>query len=497
MRISLSDPKKFFVFSLLIIFTLINILIFIQHSLENINSFWEIELGEGITLNEVYRLSAGLPIYKSLDTYPLIQVCYPPLSLWLMSLILPDNPDFMFGACRILVFISSLAVSLIIFLIIKNLTNNWFSAFIGLGIYFSFTHILMWGSLLRVDFPGILLMMFSLYLFMLTENRNGFLRYLFAFPLILGLLAKHSLLAVPAGIFTFCLLEKDVRRLLALIGGFAAAGIIFLTINITTRGEFFRHIFLYTSPIWSLDLLILQLPPVIIDFILYIPVLFFWFAGKLRLYKKYLLLSILLIFSALELFAMSRVWCTSNFSLELFCILSVVIPVAAFELEKHYKNLIALTYILLAIISSFIIRNSYFTVNPMYSYHLYGHKSNLYETPKIISKIKKEPGDVLTQKASWSLLSDKKFIFDPMAMSLLEEKGLWNQNNFLKDIKNKKFSLIVLRFNVSDWPNVDSKYDFTDEIPFAIKQNYDLEGTVYDAFIYKPKPENKIIQKRK
>ncbi|MBN2190875.1 MAG: glycosyltransferase family 39 protein, partial [Candidatus Aureabacteria bacterium] len=273
MRMSLSDPKKFFVFSLLVIFTLINILIFIQHSMENINSFWEIELGEGITLNEVYRLSAGLPIYKSLDDYPLIQVCYPPLSLWLMSFLLPDNPDFMFGSCRILVFISSLAVSLIVFLTIKNLTRNWFVSFIGLGIYFSFTHILMWGSLLRVDFPGIFFMMFSLYLFMLGENKNGFSRYLFAFPLILGLLAKHSLLAVPAGIFTFCLLKKDFKRMAALVGGCSAAGIIFLAINMATRGEFFRHIFLYTSPIWSIDLLILQLPPVLVDFILYAPVL--------------------------------------------------------------------------------------------------------------------------------------------------------------------------------------------------------------------------------
>ncbi|MDD5644765.1 MAG: glycosyltransferase family 39 protein [bacterium] len=497
MRDFFHDPKKFFVLSILIISILINFLVFIQHSLENINSSWEIELGEGITLNEICRLRAGLPIYKNLATYPLIQVCYPPFSLWLMSRFVPDDPQFMFGACRIIVFISSLLVSLIIFLIIKTLTASRFAALIGLGIYFSFTHILMWGSLLRVDFPGIFFMMLSLYLFVATKNKNGFSRYIFAIPIILGILAKHSLVTVPAGIFVFCLVQKDIKRLAALVAGCLSAGVIFLIINFSTQGEFFRHIFLYTSPLWSIELLILQFPPVIMDFILYIPILLFWFGGKLRLRKKYMLLSIMLVFSFISLFAMGRVWCTSNFSLELFCILSIIIAVSVFELEKHYKNFIALAYVLLIIISSFVIRKSYYSINPMYSHHLYRHEYNRYETPKIISIIKREPENVLTQKASWSLLSGKEFLFDPMAMSLLSKKGLWDQNKFLADIKNKKFSLIVLRFDVSDWPDVDCKFDFTDEAVFGIKENYGLESVIYDAFIYKPKVEAKTIQKRK
>jgi hypothetical protein len=90
-------------------------------------------------------------------------------------------------------------------------------------------------------------------------------------------------------------------------------------------------------------------------------------------------------------------------------------------------------------------------------------------------------GDVLSEDASYLLLAGKQVIFQPYIMSLLSRTGKWNQDEFVQTIRDKKYSMIILRVDLNDPYNTEQQggawemagFDrWTPEMESAIMESY-------------------------
>jgi hypothetical protein len=125
---------------------------------------------------------------------------------------------------------------------------------------------------------------------------------------------------------------------------------------------------------------------------------------------------------------------------------------------------------------------------------------------QLIRLLNGAPGEVLSEDASYTFLAGKEVIFQPYIMSLLARTGKWDQAEFVQTIRDKNYSMLVLRVDLTDPYNTEqqgSAYEmagfdrWTPEMEAAILESYSVfpEGALDTGvgnywYIYTPKDEN-------
>ncbi len=460
--------KKIVIAGLLIyaIFYLFNSFIIITYP-------YQISYPEGFILNHIRSIIKGESIYKSISDYPFIVVNYPPVYLYLCAGLAKLVGLSFFGG-RLITFLASIFVAFLIYKI-TNKENDREVAFISALLFIASSYIYKNNPLMRVDMLGLLFSLLGIYIFIKTDAQN---KTFYSIPLfILSLYTKPIFFAAPVAAGIWLIIKDRKRGFKFIILSIFFYGIIFLILNISTKGEFFRHTFLYNLNTF----IFVQAIKHYFWFLQNHSMLFFFsvfFIIDSLIRKELSIFSIYFIIAAISAISVGKIGANTNYFFELIAISCILTGLFMKKIKRYNPDKIfnLLIYTLLLIQLLQFIHMPFFT-KPSPS------KMDVENFEKLFSIISGTEGPIISEDGGLLVLNKKEVLFMPFEFTQLANQKIWNQDKFLEDLKNKRFSLLVFSFNVNYFFD---KERLTLEMVKVIKDNYYVDKAIGDYFVYKP-----------
>ena len=466
-----------------------------------------LDFGEGYLADMSLRLAGGHNPYHTLDQPPWVVSSYPPLYPLINGLILLiTGPSLAPGRLiSVLSFLGMIVASVMIF---RKFSVHTSVAILAAGLLLCFEWGVRWSQVVRVDTFGILLTACGVYWWLRSNKPLD--AVISAIFLACAVLTKQSLLAAPVAVILHALFTRDKRGFLFFamlaIGIAGSYGLI----NFATSGGFFKHLFVYTANAWFVERFVDIIQYVKATWILHVVgISAMLIPGLLR--DKKLFFAIYYVLAHGNLLAYGFEGSDTNYFIEpLFATILIAGFTFNFMVESEppqsqspLQKIPSLKTIAYGIILAVIILGRY--ISPAgYQIHRAG-PDQLANGASIISLASDARGLVLSEDASFTFLAGKEVVFQPYIMSLLQRTGKWDQEPFLKTLRDQSYSVIMLRVDLDD-PNSSERrgglyemagFDrWTDEMEQAIRDNYFLYnpnrqpldvGTWNYWYVYLPK----------
>ncbi len=437
---------------------------------------------EGFILNQVHQLRTGHTIYPTLVDYPYTVGNYPPI---FQLICVPFN--WVFGDThfigRFISILSTLFLGGLVFLIVKQCSDDWLSAAISGLFPFSVHYVYLWAPYDRVDMLALFLTVLGLYL--LSSNPQKI-----TLPIVLFLLAlftKQTMIAAPAAALVY-LWEKDKKTagtfLTFMVISFFA---LFFAINLLTKGQFYKHLVVYNvnpfhwRDVWNFFFNLFRFYWVFLGFILLALFIAVTDSGK-RLFLFYFLFAVLVSLSC------GKEGSAVNYLIELIVAGSILMGMALAVLNRYilYARIFIPIILLIQLycIIHIVYMPSYWYGTPQYRTTPSLRNFDLVES--VERMVRETPGDVLSDDASLLVRTGKPVLFQPFIMSTLARQGEWNPSKFINDIHQKRFSLLVLYFPLRP-ENPDMYERYTPEMINALMENYEVMDYRHPYWIHRPK----------
>jgi len=442
---------------------------------------YDIDYGEGILLNQAKLFAQGIDIYRDISNYPYLVGMYTPIYS-LLSAFFVKLFGISFSIGRAISILSAILIGFLIYKSNRGKTGRHIALFSSL-IFFTSPYINTWTCLFRVDTLGLLFSLTGLYVvYKHEDNKKVYIAVPF---LLLSVYTKQSFIAAPVASFVYLFL-RDKKRGLAFIGLFGSvAMILFLIINYVTDGEFFLHAVAYNAYPFSKRMAILRYRDMISSH-----TILFGFASAYTINalskKERNLFVIYFIISALIALTVGKTGAVINYFLETVaasCILTGALwdgLRSRIDRESLSNNLVIVLLLLQLVLFFQLPRTYWWRLGP-------DKTAAMNNFNKISSYVKEASDNILSQNATFIVLNDKTYLFQPYEFSVLQRQGLWDQSRFVNDLKAEKFSLILLYFNVNDAASYQNhKPFFTDEMMDAMRQSYYVVDKIGGTYIYMP-----------
>lgn len=479
----------------LIILLTVNFLIWLVTALKFIQYPYSLDFGEGILLVQSSMLIHGQNIYPPIDEYPFIVSNYHPLYPFIAGLpFLFSDPSLWTG--RTLTLLSAIGSMIIIGNIVFRSTKKVEIGIIAGLLPLCLNYPYNWAFVYRVDHFAVFLSLLGLFLYMHPPKKGGI--FISIIPFAFAFLTKLSFILAPIACLIDLFLKKDkltTKYLLLSIAGFAVP---YLIINAITGFGMFNHTFSYTVNAFH-TMRMVEGYREIIGFTLPL-----WLAAIIGIANpngkfKTLIISYLVL-SSLSIITYGAEGSDSNYFIELL----FVLPIAALmwipskdKTSEGDKTLFSYRWLVLLAIIFFCLAGRIMESAEFASSQ--GLNKTIDGGRQIDMFVKNCPGDVISEDLTFIARNNKEMLFLPYIMSLLSRKGKWDQSRFVEDLKNKRFNLLVLRFDVNnpyhtDRPGAYGKagFDrFTVEMEMAIMENYNVFNPINMGnkswYLYKPK----------
>ena len=198
---------------------------------------------EGYHVYQSWRVALGEPLYKNINTYPLLVSNYPPVYFILGGGLLKVF-GLAFWPLRLLSLLAALTIGLMIFLIIKTENSSTYWALIGALLFFA-SPLYVSYYLLMVRIDGLALAFSLIGLFFIRRGLESNKALAIAgFCFLLAVYTKQTaVLAAIAG-WLWLLVNNSKRALiLGLLGMVCGGAIVFVLIDSNSGGEFSRQLF--------------------------------------------------------------------------------------------------------------------------------------------------------------------------------------------------------------------------------------------------------------
>ncbi|MEO0227422.1 MAG: glycosyltransferase family 39 protein [candidate division WOR-3 bacterium] len=431
---------------------------------------YQISYPEGFILNQSFIISQGLPIYKDISEYPYLVVNYPPIYPFLCAIFVKlFGISFIWG--RLITFISSILVGFLIYKFLQRETSKTI-AIISALLFISSSYIYKNNPLCRVDMLGLFFSLCGLYLF-LKSNNIGLPILFFLF----GLYTKPTFISAPLAVAVFLFLNNKKRALsfTALMVFFYL--IIFFFLNHLTHGEFYKHNFVYNLNTFIFKqalkhyIWMLQNHAILILFsLLYV---FYSSSGK-----KPPVLVIYFIISSIVALSVGKIGANMNYFFEMIALSCILTGLGLGKLRSEINER-AYNYLSLGALSFQLI--------------LFAHMPYLTEptATKLSRRVAEQvseivantDGEIISEDAGLLIKNKKNILFQPFEITQLANQKIWDQTQFINDIKNRRFSLIILFFDVDCW--VDEER-LTSEMVEAIRAHYSVSRKIGEYYLYQP-----------
>lgn len=434
---------------------------------------YQISYPEGFILYQSYLISKGVSIYRAINEYPYLVINYPPVYQFLCAFFVKlFGVSFAFG--RLITFLASIIITYIIYKILKEKTVREIGVISAL-LFVSSSYIYKNNPFFRVDMLGLCFSLLGIYLFL---RKNKLL--ITAIFFVAALYTKPTFISAPLAVMIYLFLTKRKRAFTFIACLVPLYAVIFFLINYFTQGEFYRHNFLYNMNIFIFK----QLAKYYTWFlhnhaILILFSLIFMILSVSE--KKYSLYVIYFIISTVVALSVGKIGANMNYFFETIAVSCILTGLAINRLreiirdEKTSTLLInsALLTQLLLFIHIPLVTEPAITINDL-------------KNSKLLSEVVcNTDGKIISEDAGLLVLNNKPVLFMPFEFTQLANQKIWDQTRFLNDIKHSDFSLIILSFDLHC--QVDAER-LTPAMVKAIKENYYINQTIGEYFLYYPLP---------
>ncbi len=451
---------------------------FIIESIILINYPYQISYGEGFILNQAVIISQGQSIYQDIANYPYLVGNYPPVYPFLCALFVKIF-GVSFAPGRFISFIAVILSGFLIYIILKENRRSQKGSFkestvISALFFLASPYIFYVYPLYRVDALALLFSLAGLYFVFKFENRKS---VYFSIPFfILALYTKQSFIAAPIASLIYLTFKNIKKGFIYFIFLSLVYVSIFLLLNNLTGGQYYLHNFTYNANAFSILFAIrmcvsaLQIHAILFTFA-------FAYIIHTIIRKKLSLFAIYLIITALMAISIGKIGSGINYFGELVACSCIILGIFLNETEftnKESKNILIVTGLLLQLIL--------FAHMP----YLTGHtptNTDIKNAEKISVEIINTPGSILSEDGGLLVVNRRQILFQPFVFTQLARQNLWDQGKFVADITEKRFSLIILTFNINY--EID-KERLTEEMAEAIRRSYYSEEKIGDYYIYRP-----------
>ncbi len=458
-----------------------------------------LDFGEGYLLEHSRRIAEGENIYGDIDEYPYTVCNYPPLYPAVSGLLMKIT-GLSIAPGRWVSIIATLACCWLIGFIILRLTGNQLYSVVCGMMFVAIPSVFRWGQVMRVDAFSIALVLGGLAIYIAGSER----RKLWCIPFfIAAFLTKQSMLAAPVAVIAHQLMtdrKSGIRYLLLTLAGGA---VVYIIIDLLTGGGMHRHTFQYTANAFyterlaaGINIYLVYAAPVLIIAVFHL------FSGKASFRESPIPLYFIL--ATLTLLTYGYEGSDRNYFLEPFAAALLLSGVAigywissarAQSSRTAWAGAFMVVLLLSQLVMVRVMRGDEFKV-------MHVGPPDIEQGRLLVKLIENTPGDVISEDASFQVLAGKPVLFEPYIMTLLAERGKWDEGPFVDDISAGKFSLIVLRFDVNN-PNHEDRGDdlamrlagynrFSDEMEQAIREAYELDASmvfhsIRPWYVYKPR----------
>ena len=381
---------------------------------------------------------------------------------------------------------SFVGILAMVVLLIRKLGAGITVSILAAGIMLAFPWPVNWSQVVRVDTLGIFLSITGIYFWTRSSRISD--AVLTSPFFALAVFTKHSLLAAPLAAIVAAVISRD-RRTSTLVLGFAifvaleyglgealtGGGLLVHLLRYTANAFFFERftagVGQYFQMTWLLQVLAvstLAIPEAL--------------AGPKKIVGWYYLLS------HLTLIAYGFEGSDTNYYIEPLLATALMAGLALNELTRIESRPLpfsipsgrtigfARTFSVL-ILGRFLDMSQY-RIERISSERL-DNGMNLVELAT------HAPGDILSEDASFTILANKPVLFQPYIMTLLSRTGKWDQTPFVQSIDDERYSMIVMRVDLSQANSTEERggaweeagFDrWTKEMEQAIRDHYQLWG---------------------
>jgi hypothetical protein len=455
--------------------------LFLQYDWKHIHFPYPVDYGEGPLLDQVSRMAHFQNIYPpNLKQPPYTIANYPPLYVlvqvpfyWIFG------PAYWYG--RVISVLSVLSAAIFIILTLRTLTKDWAAAIGGGGLLLAFPYVMVWSSYCRVDSLALGLSWTALFVIARwPDSRRGLI--LCAILLTAAIYTRQSYgLAAPFAAFVWLLSRSPRKRafqLAAWVGGLGVG--IFLVFSLLTRGGFFFNIVTanvnrfywptvkdYARAIWT------HMPYLVVSSGLFLLV-----AVEYRI-RSWWLVGPYLVGAALSAITVGKDGSSINYMFELCAAFSVAAGAIVAMPGRRWW-----TRVVLILLLAWQVRSIYtWTQREFSNWSMDKIVTQRDEIYGLFLLVKDAPGPVLADEFMGLIpLAKKNLYFQPFELKQMVIGKVWDETPFLNDIRDKKFSYILL-YN-PEWDSRGARW--TPAQLEAIESNYSLLTSRANTLIYVP-----------
>ncbi|MBZ0255272.1 glycosyltransferase family 39 protein [bacterium] len=460
---------------------------FVYHGAALVAHPYDLDNSEGFILYQSVRIAQGEFLYPPLDAAPYLVDNYPPVYP-IVGAIGVKLFGVGFAWLRGVSLLSTVLTALLLGVWTHQKTRSRSAALMAGLIFLTFYHVYQWGALARVDSLGLLFCIAALAVF--ERSR----RWQFTVPLLLfALFTKQSFFAAPMAI-TACLAASDWKRAVKFIIAVAASSLlIWACILFLSSGRAWNHLVTYNANAfyWA---------DVWINFSHWIWMYTVWGCAPLAVLlmdaKRIRcndegaspLLLWFMLGAIAEALLCGKIGSAPNYFLALVAAASVGCGVIYAEFDNLRKTSVASHIAYSFFVAAFILQ-LVATLHWPYSAMDFAPTPTRAEAQAgrlMQNRLQKIDGPVLSDLCGLPLLDGQGPVMQPFILTQLSHEGEWNQQPLLDAIKQRRFSALLLHFDLSrpDW----DRRRFTEEMIATFRDSFILASRYGDYYLYALKP---------
>ena len=477
----------------------VQLLNYLSYAMNMVLFPYDVDVGEGLIVSRAFIIAQGKNIYSPIESEPYFVMNYTPLFEFLMAgFVKIFGPNIILG--RVISICSALCSGYIIYKIVNGLTKLRQPAVIAGLMFFTSGWLTSWSVLCRVDVFALMLTLLGISLILGTDNRFDKRYILLSVMCFTGaVFTRQSMIAGPLSVIIMYIIEirntanknQAVKSLKLFL-----TGLIGLCLSITllllclTKGEFYRHTFVYTMSVfefenfirWMSDFLMTHGGVIVLALIYLFKQLF---RRDIGIVLSFWLISLLITITA------GKLGSSINYFLEFWAASCILVGILLADLHKQenfrYRGFLTGLVLILLAGQLYLFHDKVDFTTPADEYRQ--------SSERLSRMVGEAKGEVLSEYTGYLLQNNKKSIYQPFSMAQLSLDGRWDQSKLIEDIQNKKFGLIIMS-------GVGMEYDrWTPQVKAAVDSYYKrvlllpcfelsfYHHSINTYFIFEPKDE--------
>jgi hypothetical protein len=441
------------------IFIFLGITIFLWNSARIVTFPFGVDYGEAPLMDQVRRIQNGDSLYKeNINEPPYIFLIYPPLYPLVVAALnlFLKIPIFQTGRLVSLffAFISATIIGLICFKLTKKILLSALSIILFLG----HPYVMIWSSLARVDSMALAFSLMGVWILFQFWDSKWSIGMACLFFLVSAYTRQTFIFAGPLAGCAW-LWQHERKRALAFISLYGITGlVIFLLVNILTKGAFYQDIVItninqfYVSRIWQSFTSFFEIWPLISTVVLIFIILIIIYrfsnrqANQLRFAQEPLLLYSLFVYSVvafLVTLAVGKVGSSVNYFLELITAGVICFMVVIDYFMKQKGNLKYIFGGLAFLQFVWVLARDYQIGNFVIGTRI----QNIAIYDKLFHQVKlaNQNGIVLSDDFQDLIVLSGQFIYyEPYLYGLIYDANKWDPSELTNEVTEKIFPLILV-----------------------------------------------------